>query len=87
LTRRVSDPSSWYAWGTPSADVERDGQRIPEGDHMAELPAEMVPCAGSGLPTDVVDDVTGHVRSYMCSSCGAAMTKLRLAPSHPARLD
>ncbi len=54
---------------------------------MTEIPTEMVPCAGSGLPTDIVDDMTGHLRSYMCSTCGAAMTKLRLAPSHPSRLD
>jgi len=54
---------------------------------VTEIPIEMAPCAGSGLPTDIVDDTTGHLRSNMCSTCGAAMTKLRLAPSHPPRLE
>ncbi len=53
---------------------------------MTEIPIAMTPCAGSGLPADIVDDITGHLRSYMCSTCGAAMTTLGLATSHPPRL-
>lgn len=53
---------------------------------MVDEPAEMVPCTGSSRPTDVVDDMTIGIRSYMCADCGAAMDK-PLATSHPSRLD
>jgi hypothetical protein len=54
---------------------------------MVDLPVESVLCPGSGLPTDIVDDVTGNLRSYMCVICGASMTELRLAAAHSSRLN
>ena len=53
---------------------------------MVDLPATSVLCPGSGIPTDIVDEVTGNVRWSMYGICGAAMTELPLATAHPARL-
>ena len=57
-----------------------------EGDRMVDLPGTSVLCPGSGLPTDIVEDMTSHLRTYMCVICGATMTDLPLASAHPARL-
>ena len=45
-------------------------------------PIGPTPCPGSGTSPDVIEDLVGGERIYVCASCSAVMPSFELTPMH-----